>query len=92
MKAPMERLSSTERRGNSRRLSGTWAIPVSTILCGGSEGMDVPSIVISPPVTGRSPEITRSSVVLPAPLAPITATASPAFTCMETPNRAWKAP
>ncbi len=36
--------------------------------------------------------MTRSSVVLPAPFAPITATASPAFTCIEMPNSAWKAP
>ncbi len=35
MKAPILRLSSTERRGNSRRLSGTCAMPVSMILCGG---------------------------------------------------------
>ena len=41
------------------------------------------------PLRGRiSPEITRISVVLPAPLGPMTPTASPAFTCKETPNKA----
>ena len=33
-----------------------------------------------PAVGASRPEMTRSSVVLPAPLAPITATASPALT------------
>ena len=33
-----------------------------------------------------------SSVLLPAPLAPITATTSPALTRSETPNSAWKSP
>ena len=45
-----------------------------------------------PAVAGSSPEMTRSSVVLPAPFAPITATASPAFTDIEMPNSAWKPP
>ena len=40
----------------------------------------------------RSFEITRSSVVLPAPFGPITATASPASTWSETSNSAWKVP
>ena len=45
------------------------------------------------PAVGRiRPEITRIRVVLPAPLGPITATASPAFTSSETPNSAWKLP
>ena len=51
-----------------------------------------PSMVMRPAVGASRPEMTRSSVVLPAPLAPITATASPALTFMETPNSAWKAP
>ena len=52
----------------------------------------VPSIVIAPEDAGSSPEMTRSSVVLPAPFEPITATASPAFTDIEMPNSAWKLP
>src|SRR5262245_1504114 len=92
MKAPMRRLSSTDRRGKRRRPSGTWAIPVSMMRCGGVAMRLVPSIVMLPAVGANSPEMTRSRVVLPAPLAPITATASPAPTFMEMPNRAWKAP
>jgi len=40
----------------------------------------------------KSPAIDLSSVLLPAPLAPITATASPRATSTETPNSAWKSP
>ena len=36
--------------------------------------------------------MTRRSVVLPAPFAPITATASPASTVIDTSNSAWKPP
>ena len=36
-------------------------------------------MAIAPAVGASRPEMTRSSVVLPAPLAPMTATASPAF-------------
>ena len=39
-----------------------------------------------------SPEITRISVVLPAPFGPITPTASPSRTSSEAPNSAWKVP
>ena len=47
----------------------------------------------SRPWSGRiRPEITRISVVLPAPLGPITPTASPALTSRLTPNSAWKVP
>ena len=67
-------------------------MPVSMILCGGVSRSDVPSIVIAPAVAGSRPEMTRSSVVLPAPFEPITATASPAFTDIEMPNSAWKPP
>ena len=38
------------------------------------------------------PAMLFSSVLLPAPLAPITATTSPALTVSETPNNAWKSP
>ncbi len=41
---------------------------------------------------GTSPEMTRISVVLPAPFGPMTPTASPAATSSETSNRARKEP
>ena len=47
-------------------------------------------MVMAPAVGASRPEMTRSSVVLPAPLAPITPTASPASTRIDTPNSAWK--
>ena len=88
----MRRLSSTERRGNRRRFSGTWATPSSITRCAGTSLSEAPSRRISPALTSISLEITRKSVVLPAPFGPITATASPARTSSETPNRAWKVP
>jgi hypothetical protein len=39
-----------------------------------------------------SPAMLASSVLLPAPLAPITATVSPASTFIEAANSAWKSP
>ena len=60
--------------------------------CAGVASTSWPSIAILP-LTGRiSPEITRISVVLPAPLGPITPTASPALTSRSMPNNAWKVP
>src|SRR5262245_54966768 len=78
--APIRRFSSTVRRGKSRRFSGTWAMPCATTSCAGKAASERPSRRMSPPEGSTSFEITRSSVVLPAPLGPMTATASPAFT------------
>ena len=47
-----------------------------------------PSSLTSPACAGKSPEITRINVVLPAPFGPITATASPAATASDTANNA----
>ena len=56
--------------------------------CAGVASTSVPSMAIEP-LRGRiRPEITRISVVLPAPFGPITPTASPAFTSRLTPNSA----
>jgi len=60
-------LSSTVSRANSRRFSGTWAMPCSTMRCAGRPPTERPSSVIAPPVSGTSPEMTRINVVLPAP-------------------------
>ena len=78
MKAPMRRFSSTLSRGNSRRFSGTCAMPCSTMRCAGRPPSRTALEVSSrPPRIGTSPEMTRISVVLPAPLGPMTPTASP---------------
>ena len=60
--------------------------------CSGVFRMSVPSIEIEPARGRIRPEITRIRVVLPAPLGPITPTASPALTSRLTPNSAWKVP
>ena len=59
---------------------------------GGVASTSVPSMAMAPARGRISPEITRISVVFPAPLGPITPTASPALTSRLTPNNAWKLP
>ncbi len=51
----------------------------------GARVMSVRSNRIAPLATGSKPEIARKSVVLPAPLAPISATSWPRSTVSETP-------
>src|SRR5438477_3855443 len=70
---PTSRFSSTLSDGNSRRPSGTSAIPTRTRACGGNAVMSRPSSKIAPAVGWRRPMIERSSVDLPAPLAPMLA-------------------
>src|ERR1700747_1246289 len=83
-KAPISRFSCTVISGKTWRPSGTWAMPSSGILCGGSEPTSMPSKLIDPDDSATSPEIARSVVLLPAPLAPSRPTASPALMLMET--------
>ena len=59
------------------RPSGTWLKPRATILCGGRRTMLSPSKSIVPAAGRISPEMVFSSVVLPAPLAPISVTICP---------------
>ena len=49
-------------------------------------------MAIEPAVGRIRPEMTRMSVVLPAPLGPMTLTASPWRTSSDTSNSAWKLP
>src|SRR5262249_10969809 len=92
IKAPILRLSSTLSFGNRRRFSGPWAIPRSTMRWAGTPRSDRPSRLMPPPKVGMSPDTTRISVVLPAPLGPITPTVSPAATSSDTPNNVRKEP
>ena len=73
----MRRLSITVIRLRMARPSGTWLSPSATILCAGSRAMLFPSNSIVPAVGRISPEIVFSSVVLPAPFAPIRVTIWP---------------
>ena len=89
---PSLRLSTTERSENSSRPSGRWAIPPATTSHGDDPPMDSPSKEIEPAVGDSNPEMVRSVVVLPAPLAPTSATISPALTRSETERSAWIGP
>ena len=64
--------------GKMPRPSGACPMPATTRLCPGIRLMSVPSNVIVPAESGRRPEIVLRVVVLPAPLAPMRATISPA--------------
>ena len=88
--APMRRFSSTVSSANTIRPSGTWATPWATILFGRSFVMslalELDSAGDHPPECSRSsPEMARIVVVLPAPLAPSSATAAPSGTSSVTP-------
>ena len=80
-----------------RRPSGTWTMPPSTIAAAGSpfsrrpSNSRVPS-VMAPPHMRSVEETARSSVVLPAPLLPSTATTSPSATDRDTPRSACTTP
>src|ERR1700686_1462737 len=75
MKAPILRLSSTGRRGNSRRFSGTCAIPRLTMRCSGVLRISTPSMEIAPARGRIRPEITRINGAFPAPWGRSTPTA-----------------
>ncbi len=88
----MLRFSSTVRPGKSRLPSGTSAIPSPTRLCAGIRVMSTPSKKTVPAEGRCAPAITRSSVVLPAPLAPTRARVSPSSTLSDTPRTAFNSP
>ena len=90
--APMIRLSRTVRREKRRLPSGEWHRPKVTILAACMRVMSVPANVTVPRVGCISPEMVRSVVVLPAPLAPMSATISPAPRSMVTSRSACTRP
>src|SRR2546423_5009638 len=65
-------------------------MPRATPSCAGTLASERPSSLMSPLAGASSLEMTRSSVVLPAPFGPMTATDSPAFTSRLTSKSAWK--
>ncbi len=67
-------------------------MPRATISCAGRSPIGSPANTIASRRAGIAPAMHLSSVDLPAPLAPITATTSPSATPIETPNSAWKSP
>src|SRR4051794_6012523 len=90
--APISRFSCTVIRGKTCRPSGTWQTPRRISSCAGMPSIRRPSNVTEP-ATGRIiPDTVFCVVVLPAPLAPSSATISPSRTSKVTPFRAAIAP
>ena len=86
------RFSSTVRFGNRRRPSGTRAIPALTRRCAAVAVMSRPSNTIRPAAGRCAPAIARSSVDLPAPLAPTSASVSPSASSNDTSRTACRSP
>ena len=74
------------------RPSGAIEMPRATSLCAGMPVMSSPSNTTRPLLGVSSPVIARSVVDLPAPLAPMSVTTSPALTAIDTSRSAWMAP
>ncbi len=75
---PSARLVRTLSEGKIRRFSGTQPMPRRAILSVESRVVSHPSNSTLPSRAGVRPRIERRTVVFPAPLAPSSATASPA--------------
>ena len=78
-KPPSSRLSSTDISPNSSRFSGTRPTPRATMASTVGRAMLWPASC-RPPLDGSKPMVAFSSVLLPAPLGPITVTISPSPT------------
>jgi hypothetical protein len=72
-------------RGKIRRPSGDCAMPISATSWPARPWISAPWKTIFPVRGGTIPEIERSVVDLPAPLAPISVTISPSLTVIEIP-------
>ena len=88
----MFRFSFTDRVEKILRPSGACETPMKTISCAGIPLSDLPSMRMSPSRGRSSPLTVRRVVVLPAPLAPISATISPGSIESEMPFSAWTWP
>ncbi len=91
-RAPARRFSSTVIREKTWRPSGDWTMPARVTVAAGLRCSSTPSreivpLTTTPPWSGRVPEMARSSVDLPAPLLPRTATTWPSGTSTSTPSR-----
>src|SRR5690349_8508034 len=84
--APSRRLSSVDSGPNTLRPSGAWARPRRAIRAAPRPSTREPPRRTSPRVGDSVPEIARIVVVLPAPLAPISATIVPGLTSSEVPT------
>ena len=82
--APIATFSSTVMSGTSLTCWKVLATPSLTTSCGGALSTLLPSTEIVPPVDVSTPVIRLKVVLLPAPLGPIRATISRAWTSKET--------
>ena len=90
--APSSRLSPTLWRASTCRPSGEWAMPRRTSTSGGKPVTSRPSKRSTPARGATSLDTARKMDVLPAPLAPISVTISPAATDRDTSRTAETAP
>src|SRR5262249_43417120 len=88
LKPPISRFSRTVSAGNTRRPSGTSAMPAAVRAWAGSRVTSTPSKRIFPFLEDIEPATPRMVVLLPAPLAPIRVTISPSATWNDTPRTA----
>ena len=86
VQAARRRCSSTVTVGKIPLPPGMSETPARVTASASAPVMSRPSRVIRPAAGSRSPEMALSSVDLPAPLVPRSATISPRSTCMSTPN------
>ena len=86
--APARRFSSTFMRGNTRRFSGTSAMPFDTTLAAGNRVRSSPFRTTEPEVGDRIPAMVNMVVVLPAPLGPSRQVISPSTASRLTPRSA----
>ncbi len=92
VKAPISRFSRTLICRNTRRPSGHRAMPLPTMVWGGTPSRLWPSNSTLPWRGLRRPATVLSVVDLPAPLAPMRVTISPSSTSKEIPFTAWMEP
>ena len=86
------RFSRTVSGAKILRPSGTWLMPSRTICSAAVVVMSAPLNRTAPERGLRRPEMVRSVVDLPAPLAPMSVTISPSSTWKLMPCSAWMAP
>src|SRR5687767_1054229 len=92
LKPPISRFSRTLSAGNTRRPSGTRAMPAAARWCAGMRVTSLPSNTILPRRGSMAPATPRMVVLLPAPLAPIRVTISPSATSNDTARTAGTSP
>src|SRR5688500_4048198 len=92
LKPPISRFSRTVSAGNTRRPSGTSAMPAAARWYAGMRVTSLPSNTILPRRGSMAPATPRMVVLLPAPLAPMRVMISPSATSKDTARTAGTSP